>query len=150
EGIIAKDGSSPYREGQRGSTWLKVKAQSRQEAVIGGYTHPRGRRTGLGALLLGVYDGDDLVYIGHTGGGLSGPELADLRKRLDPLVRPTCPFVRRPAPNAPVRWVEPELVCEVAFKEWTADGVMRQPIFIGLRDDKPARDVRREAPAEVV
>jgi bifunctional non-homologous end joining protein LigD len=144
EGIIAKDGASPYREGRRGGEWLKIKTLARQEAVIGGFTAPRGRRTGLGALLLGVYDGDDLVYIGHTGGGLNDVELRDLRVRLEPLIRPTCPFLRKPKPNAPVRWVEPDLVCEVSFKEWTDDGVMRQPIFVGLRDDKPARKVRRE------
>ncbi len=147
EGIIAKDGVSPYREGRRGGEWLKVKTLARQEAVIGGFTAPRGRRTGLGALLLGVLEGDDLIYIGHTGGGLSGDQLTDLRMRLDPLVRSTCPFIRRPKPNAPVRWVEPELICEVSFKEWTSDGIMRQPIFVGLRDDKPAAQVRREKPA---
>jgi bifunctional non-homologous end joining protein LigD len=147
EGIIAKDGSSPYREGRRGGEWLKIKTVARQEAVIGGFTAPRGRRTGLGALLLGVHKGGDLVYIGHTGGGLNGRELTDLRARLQPLVQRGCPFAVRPKPNAPVTWVEPQLVCEVSFKEWTSDGIMRQPIFVGLREDKPAREVRRENPA---
>jgi bifunctional non-homologous end joining protein LigD len=149
EGIVAKDAASPYREGRRGGEWLKIKTQARQEAVIGGFTKPRGSRTGLGALLLGVYEGDDLVCIGHTGGGLSGADLTDLRKRLDPLITSECPFVRRPKPNAPVRWVQPTVVCEVRFKEWTADGIMRQPIFVGLREDKPAKEVRREEPQPV-
>jgi bifunctional non-homologous end joining protein LigD len=146
EGVVAKDGRSPYREGRRGREWLKIKTQARQEAVIGGFTKPRGSRTGLGALLLGVYDDDELVYIGHAGGGLGGAELVDLRKQLDPLVQAKCPFIRRPRPNAPVQWVEPSVVCEVTFKEWTGDGIMRQPIFVGMRSDKPAHEVRRENP----
>lgn len=144
EGIIAKNGASPYRDGRRTRDWLKIKTLSRQEAVIGGFTAPRRSRTDIGALLLGVYEGDKLVCIGHTGGGLSTNERADLRQRLLPFVRPTCPFVNKPKPNASVKWVEPKLVCEVEFKEWTGDGIMRQPIFVGLREDKPARDVRRE------
>jgi bifunctional non-homologous end joining protein LigD len=144
EGIIAKDGASPYREGRRSRDWLKIKTVSRQEAVIGGFTAPRGSRIGLGAILLGVYEGNDLVYIGHTGGGLSHDDLVDLRKRLDPLARRTCLFLRRPSPNAPVTWVKPKIVCEVAFREWTEDGRMRHPVFMGLREDKPARKVHRE------
>ncbi|HVS39227.1 MAG TPA: DNA ligase D [Gemmataceae bacterium] len=146
EGIIAKDSASPYREGIRGGEWLKVKTRHRQEAVIGGFTEPRGSRTGLGALVLGVYDGDDLVYIGHTGGGLDTAGLGDIRARLDPLVRRRCPFHKEPATNAPVHWVEPRLVCEVEFQEWTDDGRMRMPIFLGMRDDKAASEVRRELP----
>jgi bifunctional non-homologous end joining protein LigD len=149
EGIIAKDGESPYREGRRGTAWLKVKTHDRQEAVIGGFTEPRRSRRHLGAVVLGVYDGPDLVYIGHTGGGSDERQLADLRERLDPLVRKACPFKTRPKVNAPVRWVEPRLVCEVRFQEWTADGRMRQPILLGLREDKPARSVRRETPKHV-
>jgi bifunctional non-homologous end joining protein LigD len=149
EGIIAKDGESPYREGVRSPAWVKVKSRHRQEAVIGGFTAPRGRRTGLGALVLGVYEGPDLVYIGHTGGGLDTAGLADLRARLDPLVRTTCPFRVKPRTNAPVTWVEPELVCEVVFQEWTHDGRMRQPIFVGMREDKPAAAVVREHPLPI-
>jgi bifunctional non-homologous end joining protein LigD len=144
EGIMAKDGESPYREGRRGPEWLKIKTRRRQEAVIGGFTEPRGHRKDLGALVLGVYEEGRLTYIGHTGGGLNAPGLADLRARLEPLVRRTCPFHERPATNAPVHWVEPRLVCEVSFQEWTDDGILRQPIFVGLRDDKPATAVRRE------
>lgn len=146
EGIIGKDATSAYQEGKRTGAWVKIKSRERQEAVIGGFTAPRGRRVGIGALVLGVYQGSDLIYIGHTGGGLNDASLADLRRRLDPLVRPSCPFSKKPKTNAPVRWVDPQLVCEVEFQEWTDDGSMRQPIFVGLREDKPAREVRREQP----
>jgi bifunctional non-homologous end joining protein LigD len=146
EGVIAKDASSPYREGARSGEWLKIKAQLRQEAVIGGFTAPRGSRTALGALVLGVYEGEDLVYIGHTGGGFDADSLETVRSRLDPLVQADCPFRECPRTNAPARWVRPNLVCEVRFSEWTDDGRMRQPIFLGLREDKPAREVRRETP----
>lgn len=147
EGVIAKDSSSPYREGVRGRDWLKIKTHRRQEAVIGGFTEPRGSRQALGALILGVYEDGQLVYIGHTGGGLRGGDLADLHARLTPLVRRRCPFAVQPATNAPAHWVEPRLVCEVRFQEWTTDGLMRQPIYLGLREDKPARSVRRERAA---
>jgi bifunctional non-homologous end joining protein LigD len=149
EGIIAKDGDSPYREGFRSQQWLKIKTHRRQEAVIGGFTEPRGSRKGLGALVLGVYEGKDLVYIGHTGGGFADAGLAELRGQLNRLVRPTCPFLHKPKTNAPVHWVEPRLVCEVSFQEWTEDDVMRQPIFVGLREDKPAHSVHREEPQPV-
>jgi bifunctional non-homologous end joining protein LigD len=144
EGIIGKDGNSPYREGTRNLDWVKIKTSQRQEAVIGGFTAPRGSRAGLGALVLGVYEGDQLVYIGHTGGGLDTQGLEDLRERLDPLIQKECPFEKKPKTNAPVQWVKPRLVCEVRFQEWTGDGRMRQPIFVGLREDKPARQVKRE------
>src|SRR5438270_4787802 len=149
EGIIAKVGKSPYREGQRTHEWLKIKPRRRQEAVIGGFTEPRGSRKDLGALVLGVYEGDALVYIAHTGGGFTGARLADIKARLKPLVQKACPFKKRPSANAPVHWVRPELVCEVMFQEWTQDGHMRQPIYLGLREDKPAHSVRREQPEPV-
>jgi bifunctional non-homologous end joining protein LigD len=146
EGIIAKQGDSPYLVGRRSRSWLKIKTHRRQEAVIGGFTEPRGSRDHLGALLLGVYENDRLVPIGHTGGGLDSSMRRDLRSRLEPLETKTCPFHPRPRPNAPVHWVEPLLVCEVSFGEWTHDGVMRHPIFVGLREDKLSRSVRRESP----
>jgi bifunctional non-homologous end joining protein LigD len=146
EGIMAKDGESLYHEGVRSRQWLKIKTHQRQEAVIGGFTEPRGSRKDLGSLVLGVYEGKDLVYIGHSGGGLDVRALAELRARLQRLVRRTCPFRTKPRTNAPVHWVTPKLVCEVSFQEWTQDGSMRQPIFLGLRDDKPAQSVRRELP----
>jgi bifunctional non-homologous end joining protein LigD len=146
EGIIAKRADSSYLDGIRGRTWLKIKTLRRQEAVIGGYTEPRRSRTHLGALLLGVYEGGELVYIGHTGGGMDAATRLDLQTRLNPLETSISPFRTRPRPNAPVHWVQPLLVCEVSFGEWTQDGIMRQPIFVGLREDKPATAVRRETP----
>jgi bifunctional non-homologous end joining protein LigD len=148
EGIIGKDGQSPYREGLRTSSWVKIKTRQRQEAVIGGFTSPRGSRVGLGALVLGVYDNDELIYIGHTGGGLDTRGLEDLTERLSELETKTCPFAKKPKTNAHVRWVEPTLVCEVEFQEWTEDGRMRQPVFLGLREDKKAKQVRREMSAQ--
>jgi bifunctional non-homologous end joining protein LigD len=144
EGIVAKDGSSTYLEGRRTLHWLKVKTLRRQEAVIGGFTRPRGGRKNFGALLLGVYDHDRLTYIGHTGTGFNEKALVDIFSRLEPLTQPTCPFERRPVTNAPARWVCPELVCEVSFQEWTQDGSMRHPVFLYMRDDKEPRSVRRE------
>jgi bifunctional non-homologous end joining protein LigD len=146
EGIMAKDGQSPYREGVRSHEWLKIKTHRRQEAIICGFTEPRCSRQGLGALVLGVHEGKGLVCIGHAGGGFDSQGLSDLRSRLDPLVQRECPFRKKPKTNAPVHWVRPQLVCEVSFQEWTRDGMMRQPIFAGLREDKSARSVRREEP----
>jgi bifunctional non-homologous end joining protein LigD len=146
EGIIAKDGQSPYRPGKRTEEWLKVKVIDHQEAVIAGFTRPRGGRKDLGAVVLGVYDQGKLSYIGHTGGGFDTYGLRDLRLKLDKLVTKKSPFEHPPKTNAPVTWVRPELVCEVKFQEWTSDGRMRQPIFLGLRPDKKAADVRRELP----
>src|SRR6478672_10364616 len=128
--MIAKNGAGPYREGRRSHDWLKLKIPRRQEAVIGGFTKGRGSRKHFGALVLGVYQGDDLVYIGHTGGGFTDKSLADVYARLEPLVQKQCPFVTRPQTNAPVQWVRPELVCEVTFREWTSDGHIRLPIFL--------------------
>ncbi len=146
EGVIAKDANRPYRDGQRSKEWLKIKTRRRQEAVIAGFTRPRGSRLMLGALVLGVYDGGNLNYIGHTGGGFTSQSLKEVRDRLERLKQSRCPFPKPPRTNAPVQWVRPELVCEVIFQEWTQDGLMRQPIFVGLREDKPARGVRRELP----
>ena len=146
EGIIAKDGASPYRTGVRSREWLKVKTPQRQEAVIAGFTEPRGSRKDLGALILGVYEGGELVYVGHTGGGFNRKGLTSMRARLEPLIEEQCPFRKCPPTNAQAHWLRPELVCEVSFQEWTAEGVMRQPIFLGLREDKDPRSVRREVP----
>ena len=144
EGIIAKDAQSPYRQGARSPEWLKIKTQQRQEVVIAGFTEPRGRRQQLGALVLGVYEDGQLVYVGHTGGGFDDAGLTRMRRLLEPLEQTRSPFERPPRTNAPVHWVKPKLVCEVKFSQWTEDGKLRQPIFVGLREDKPARQVRRE------
>jgi bifunctional non-homologous end joining protein LigD len=149
EGVIAKKANSSYEEGRRSAAWLKFKVQRRQEAVIGGFTKPRGSRQKFGALVLGAYQGDDLVYIGHTGGGFTDRRLEEVYSRLEPLIQTKCPFKDTPKTNAPVRWIKPELVCEVTFQEWSEDGHMRFPIFAGLRDDVPARSVRREKAADL-
>jgi bifunctional non-homologous end joining protein LigD len=119
EGMVAKKADSPYREGDRGADWLKVKTHLRQEVVIGGYTEPRGGRKYLGSLVVGVYEGDELQYVGHSGGGIADEQRRDLQKRLAKIERQKSPFTIEPKPNAPVHWVKPELVCEMSFSEWT-------------------------------
>jgi bifunctional non-homologous end joining protein LigD len=144
EGMVAKRGDSPYREADRGQDWLKVKTHLRQEVVIGGYTEPRGSRKYLGSLLVGVYDKEQFVFVGHSGGGIPDEERKRLRATLERLERKTSPFAVAPKPNAPVHWVRPEVVCEMSFSEWTSDGLMRHPEFEGLRPDKAPKNVRRE------
>ncbi len=146
EGIVAKHWQSVYEPGRRSRQWLKVKARLTQEAVIAGFTEPGGARKYFGALVLGVIEGDELTYIGHVGGGFADEDLKEIRKRLDPLTQEECPFTVKPETNAPVTWVKPEMVCEVALSGWTEDGVMRQPVFLRLREDKTARDIMREMP----
>jgi bifunctional non-homologous end joining protein LigD len=146
EGIIAKDKNSRYRQGVRSSEWLKVKALLQQKAVIGGFTEPKGSRKDFGALLLGVYEGNDLIYIGHTGGGFDAKELKEVKVKLEPLARKKSPFKQKPKTNAPATWVEPNLVCEVRFSEWSHDLIMRQPIYLGLREDIDPKEIRREVP----
>lgn len=146
EGMMAKNGRSPYREGVRSRQWLKIKTAWRQEAVICGFTKGRGERRHFGALVLGVYEGTDLFYIGHVGSGFTEENLAQIRTELEPLAQHSCPFRIPPKTNAPVQWVRPELVCEVAFREWSASGRLRQPVFQGLREDKSAPAVHREQP----
>ena len=148
EGIVSKRRDAPYRSG-RTRSWLKVKCFNRQEFVIVGFTEPRGSRSGIGALLLGVHDGRGrLRYAGRVGTGMSGAMLAAIRADLEPLERDepavdAGPLGRRGG----VHWVESVRVAEVAFTEWTDDGRLRHPSFVGMREDKPARQVRRERPA---
>ena len=144
EGMLAKDASSPYQTGRRSASWLKIKSEQRQEAVIGGFTDPGGGRKHFGALLLGVYKDKRLVYVGHVGTGFSEKRLREIRTTLEPLVQSACPFKTKPPSNAPVHWVKPERVCEVSFREWTKDGVMRHPVFLGMRDDRDASSVQME------
>jgi bifunctional non-homologous end joining protein LigD len=144
EGIIAKHSQSAYRMGRRSQEWLKVKTHLTQEGVIAGFTEPRGSRKKFGALILGVFKDDDLIFIGHTGGGFKAETLREIRERMDPLIRKKCPFKVEPRTNTPVTWVKPELVCEVMFHGWTDEGLMRQPVFLRLREDKAAREVVRE------
>ncbi len=144
EGIVAKDGRSAYLQGQRTPHWLKIKAHQNQEAIIVGYTDPRGSRKDIGALILGVYEKGQLIYIGHTGTGFTQAGLTAMRKKLARLSVKKCPFKSVPRTNAPVHWITPKLVCEIRFHGWTQGGHMRQPVYLGLREDKSAKDVVRE------
>jgi bifunctional non-homologous end joining protein LigD len=144
EGLIAKRADSPYVHG-RSHNWLKFKCSAEQELVIGGYTAPRGSRTDLGALLLGHFEDGRLRYAGKVGTGFTQATLHDLAKRLGPLRRDDTPFTDE-IRERDVTWVEPKLVGQIGFSEWTRDGRLRHPRFLGLRDDKPAREVVRERP----
>ena len=146
EGVVGKPLGSAYHPGQR-RDWIKIKNVKQQEVIICGWTPGEGRRADLiGSLLLGVYDGDRLRYVGHVGTGFTDAMLADLAEQLRPLGRETSPFgTKIPNPAArDARWVEPSLVGEVAFAEWTADGILRQPSWRGLRIDKEPAEVHRE------
>ena len=153
EGIMAKRADSRYAVGRRTRDWLKVKTHGRQEFIIAGYTKGQGRRAGtLGSLVLAVRRGPELEYAGNVGTGFTGEEIEKLLKKLRPLERKTSPF--KEVPKMPkvrkgdVVWVEPKLVAEVEFAEWTHDGRLRAPSYQGLREDKPADEVRRERPIE--
>jgi bifunctional non-homologous end joining protein LigD len=145
EGVIAKRADAPYAPGRSGD-WLKFKCVNQQELVIGGYTDPKGSRHGLGALLLGYYRGDELVFAGKVGTGFDQELLGRLRRRLGPLEQNRPPFSVGRLPRAGVHWVRPELVAQIGFSEWTSDGQLRHPRFLGLRDDKRPREVVRERP----
>ena len=140
EGLVAKDSAAPYEE-RRSSKWLKVKVHQEEELVVAGYTAPRGSRQHLGALLLGAYRGDELRFVGKVGAGFSGATLATLARKLRPLVRARSAFAQPPREKGAV-WLAPKLVAQIAFQEWTADAKLRQPVFLGLRDDKSPREVR--------
>ena len=148
EGIIAKRADAPYRAG-RTRDWLKFKCEAGQEFVIGGFTDPRGTRTGFGALLLGYYDsGHELVYAGKVGTGFTRQTLNSLHATLAGLEQDRPPFDRGHLPRSGVPWVQPRLVAQVGFSEWTTDGELRHPRFQGLRDDKDPADVIREMPQQ--
>jgi DNA ligase D-like protein (predicted ligase) len=144
EGLIAKRADSPYHHG-RSSDWLKFKCVSGQEFVIGGYTDPQGAREGLGALLLGYYDGTGLRYAGKVGTGFDQRTLRKLRSALGDLEVAESPFTES-LPGPGIHWTRPALVAQVGFSEWTADGRLRHSRFAGLRDDKNPAEVRREQP----
>lgn len=150
EGIIGKQAGSPYRSG-RSRDWVKLKCGLRQEFLILGYTPPRGSRRGFGALLLGLREGGRLRYAGRVGSGFSGASLEALQRRMQPLVRVIPALADLPAGTSTrgVTWLEPRLVCEVAFARWTRDGLVRQGVFHGLREDKPAAQVAREEASPV-
>jgi bifunctional non-homologous end joining protein LigD len=150
EGMVAKNGASSYREGDRGQDWLKIKTGLRQEVVIGGYTEPRGSRQYLGSLIVGVYNKGELIYAGHSGGGIPDAQRKFLRDKLAKIERKNSPFANQiPKTNARAHWVKPELVCEMSFAEWTQEGYMRHPKFEGLRPDKNAANVHKETPKNV-
>jgi bifunctional non-homologous end joining protein LigD len=146
EGIVAKRVGSRYTGG-RSPDWIKIKCQLRQEFVIGGFTAPQGARARFGALHVGLYDGDALTYVGRVGTGFDDATLDSIWQRLQPLRRATSPFTRGVPNGRGHTWVEPTLVCEVRFTEWTDEGGIRHPAFLGLRDDKPPLACRRETPA---
>jgi bifunctional non-homologous end joining protein LigD len=148
EGIISKRRDLPWMPG-RSDAWVKIKCTRRQEFVIGGFTDPQGARAGIGALLIGHYDNTRLVFAGRVGTGFSHKVALELRDQLDSLAQPASPF--SPSPSGPLartaHWVKPQLVCEVAFSEWTGDGLLRHPSFQGIRlDKKPVEVVREEKP----
>ena len=144
EGLIAKVSDSPYRSGRRSPDWRKLKIVRRQEFVIGGWTEPRRSRSCFGALLLGVYENATFQYVGHTGTGFSETELARVANLLRKNETKSCPFATRPKTNERPHWTEPRLVAEIKFTEWTADGKLRNPVYMGLRDDVQPESVHRE------
>ena len=145
EGLIAKRVDSRYEPGTRSRSWLKLKIDFRQEFVVGGFTEPRNSRQHIGALLLGYFDNGRFIYVGHTGGGFSGSGLAEMYRRLQPLEQAESPFEEVPKTNERAHWVKPKVVVEVKFNEWTGDGKLRQPVYLGTRDDKKAEEVGRES-----
>jgi bifunctional non-homologous end joining protein LigD len=147
--VIAKRRDSAY-EHRRSPHWLKMKCEATQELVVGGFTDPQGVRVGLGALLVGYFEGDDLVFAGKVGTGFDRTLLLDLRRRLDALEIAASPFTKAVGlPRLRVHWVRPEVVVQVAFMEWTPYSKMRHPRLLGLRIDKAAREVTRERAEEI-
>ena len=145
EGLVAKRADAPYMSG-RSKDWLKLKCVWEQEFVIGGYTDPTGSRTDFGALLVGYHEDGRLRYAGKVGTGYNAARLRDLGAQLRSLETSGSPFVdAKPIPRG-THWIRPELVAQIGFAEWTNDGRLRQPRFLGLRDDKPPADVVRERP----
>ena len=146
EGVVAKRRTSIY-EHRRSPYWLKMKCEASQELVVGGFTDPQGSRVGLGALLVGYFDGDEFVFAGKIGTGFDTRLLLDLRGRLDRLEIPTSPFTKaKGLPRLRAHWVRPDIVVQVAFIEWTVHGKLRHPRLLGVRFDKNPHDVVREAP----
>jgi bifunctional non-homologous end joining protein LigD len=148
EGVVCKRANSRHTPG-RGREWVKIKCRQSQELVVGGFTEGAGSRAALGSVLVGTYDGERLIYAGRVGSGLDEATVTSLRARLDALEVADSPF--DPPPHITghvVHFTRPELVIEAAFREWTAEGVLRQPVFLGIREDKAATEVIRERPEE--
>ena len=155
EGIVAKLKSSKYQSGRRSGSWAKYKWTHEQEFVIGGYTPPKGTRTEFGAILVGYYQDKKLLFASKVGSGFDGRTLASLSAQFQKLIRKSCPFANLPEPLLPgmtaskmrtCTWLQPKLVCQIRFSEWTRDHHLRQPIYLGLRDDKKPSQVIREEP----
>jgi bifunctional non-homologous end joining protein LigD len=157
EGVIAKQENSPYEAGQRSGAWVKVKTHAEQEFVIGGYTPPEGSRKFFGSLIVGYYQGSELHYASRVGSGFDFQALQSLHRQFQPLRVAACPFANLPTQRAGrwgqgmtaaemkrCVWLKPALVCQVRFQEWTKDGNLRQPVFVGLRADKRPQEVKRE------
>ena len=143
---MGKHKASVYEPGKRSSSWLKVKATQTGDFVVGGFTQGKASRAPLGALLLGYWEGGKLRYASHVGSGFDDAALAEAKKRLTPLRRDSCPFAEKPELPNPTIWVEPELVVEVKFQDWTDEGSLRAPVFLRFRDDLKANEVRRQRP----
>jgi bifunctional non-homologous end joining protein LigD len=141
EGMIAKKATSLYTENHRTNDWLKIKFTNTEEAIICGFTEPRGSRKSFGALILGKYMDEKLVYCGHTGTGFNKESLSQMHERLKELTVKTSPFEKKPKTNMPVTWTKPELVCEIKFSEITKDGIYRHPVFVALREDKNPEEI---------
>jgi bifunctional non-homologous end joining protein LigD len=146
EGVVGKRKDSRYEAGRRSTSWLKVKSTHSEEFVVGGYTKGKGSREPLGALLVGYWDDGKLRYASHVGSGFDEDSLSAVQKKLAPLERRTCPFAEKPELHSPTTWVEPRLVAEVRYQNWTDDGYLRAPVFLRLRDDIDPKAVRRAAP----
>lgn len=146
EGIIAKHKESTYSQGVRSDKWLKIKLVQQQEVVIGGYTYPEGLRKGFGSLLIGVMKDGELTYVGHTGSGFTEKSLKEIKEKLDKYKTDKSPFRVTPKMNNVAQWIKPKIIAEVKFHGWTENSQMRQAIFLGLREDKPAKNVKKESP----
>ncbi|MBV8328139.1 DNA ligase D [Chryseobacterium sp.] len=145
EGMVAKRTGSLYLENHRTSDWLKIKFTNTDEAIICGFTEPRGSRESFGALILGQYINGELIYCGHTGTGFTRTSLKQLYQKLQQLIIKKPPFETTPKTNMPVTWVKPELVCEIKYSEITNDGIFRHPVFMGIREDKEPEEVKNPA-----
>jgi bifunctional non-homologous end joining protein LigD len=147
EGIVAKKAESRYQAGVRSKQWLKIRIHLTQDCVIAGFTAPRRSRRFFGSLVLGVYDKNKLIYVGHSGGGFGGQDIRLIYERLKPLITKKSSFEVKPPEDQPITWIKPKLVCEVAFTSWTKAGILRQPIFIRFRDDKSPKEAILESAA---
>jgi bifunctional non-homologous end joining protein LigD len=158
EGVVAKRPGSAYAADRRNGAWIKCKVRAEQELVIGGFTAPRGSRQHFGAILVGYYKGQNLLYAGKVGTGFDRAGLESLHEKFIRRGQVECPFANLPIPGKPrfgqgmtgsemkrVTWLKPGLVAQIKFAEWTQDGLLRQPVFLGLRSDKAAKNVHREA-----